>query len=103
MHGITIHGAQFLAPEKRTTPIAYFHADSGVAQIFTTLGDDIKRVAVLGMGAGTLACYRAPGREWAFYEIDPVVVRLAQDPRYFTYLSECAPKARIVVGDGRLT
>ena len=103
MHGITIHGAQWLAPEKRATPIAYFHADSGIAQIFGPLGEDIKRVAVLGMGAGTLACYRAPGRAWTFYEIDPVVVQLARDTRYFTYLSECAPDAKIVVGDGRLT
>ena len=103
MHGITIHGAQWLAPEKRATPIAYFHGDSGIAQIFSTLGPDMKRVAVLGMGAGTLACYRAPGREWTFYEIDPVVVQLARDTRYFTYLSECAPAARILVGDGRLT
>ncbi|HEX2826540.1 MAG TPA: fused MFS/spermidine synthase [Burkholderiales bacterium] len=103
MHGITIHGAQWLDPKKRTTPITYFHADSGIAQIFRVLGADVKRVAVLGMGAGTLACYRAPGRAFTFYEIDPVVVQLARDTRYFTYLSECAPHAKIGIGDGRLS
>jgi spermidine synthase len=102
MHGITIHGAQYLDPAKRTTPAAYFHEDSGVAEVFSTFGKDIRRVAILGMGAGTLACFRAPGREFTFYEIDPLVVRLARDTRYFTYLSDCAPRAHIVVGDARL-
>jgi hypothetical protein len=102
MNGITIHGAQYLAPAKRTKPVAYFHADSGIADVFSVLGPDIRHVAVLGMGAGTLACYRAPGRDWTFYEIDPVVVKLARDSRYFTYLSQCAPQARVVLGDGRL-
>lgn len=103
MHGITIHGAQYLNPEKHTTPAAYFHEDSGVAEVFKTLGSDLKRVAILGMGAGTLACFRAPDRAFTFYEIDPVVVQLARDTRYFTYLSDCAPQARIFIGDGRLT
>jgi hypothetical protein len=60
-------------------------------------------VAVVGLGAGTVACYRRPGQEWTFYEIDPVVVRLATDTRYFTFLSECAPDSKIIIGDGRLS
>jgi hypothetical protein len=105
MHGITIHGAQYIAPEKRTQPTTYFHADSPVGQVFSVLGRDgsLKRVAVIGMGTGTLACHRAPQREWTFYEIDPVVVKLAQDGRHFDFLARCAPDARIVVGDGRLS
>jgi hypothetical protein len=102
MHGITIHGAQFIDPARRSVPTTYFHADSGIGQIFSTYQRDLKRVAVLGMGAGTLACHRAPGRAWTFYEIDPVVVQLALDRRYFSFLSDCAPEANIVVGDGRL-
>lgn len=105
MHGITIHGAQFIDPAKRTKPTTYYHADSPIGQILSVLGRDggLRRVAVIGMGAGTLACHRSPGREWTFFEIDPIVVRLAQNPRYFHFLSDCAPKARVVLGDGRLT
>lgn len=105
MHGITIHGAQRIDPERRLIPTTYFHPDSPVAQLFSVLGrgDALRRVAVVGLGVGTLACHRAPGREFTFYEIDPVVVRLAQDPRYFSFLSGCAPNAPIVLGDGRLT
>lgn len=105
MHGITVHGAEYIAPEKRLKPTTYFHVDSPIGQVFSALGSNggLQRVAVIGMGAGTLACYRAPGRAWTFYEIDPVVVRIAQDARYFDFLGKCAPSAAIVLGDGRLS
>jgi hypothetical protein len=47
-------------------------------------------VAAVGLGAGSVACYRTAGQAWTFYEIDPAVVRIASDPRYFTYLKDCA-------------
>ena len=56
---------------------------------------------VVGLGAGSIACYRQPGQAWTFYEIDPAVAEIASDPKYFTYLQECAPEARIILGDGR--
>ena len=104
MHGITIHGAQFRDPALRTRPTTYFHSDSPIGHVLSLLGRDhaLQRVAVVGMGAGTLACHQAPQRQWTFFEIDPVVVSLARDPRFFSFLSLCAPDARIVVGDGRL-
>ncbi len=105
MHGITIHGAQRIEVERRLTPTTYFHADSPVARLLDVLSreEPLRKVAVVGLGVGTLACHRAPGREWIFYEIDPVVVSLAKDPRYFSFLSGCAPDAPIVLGDGRLS
>ena len=104
MHGITIHGAQHIDPEKRTKPTTYFHLDSPIGHVFSVLGrgDKMTQVAIVGMGTGTLACHRSPGREWTFYEIDPLVVSIARDERYFRFLSDCAPHARIEVGDGRL-
>jgi hypothetical protein len=105
LHGVTIHGAQYIAPEKRRVLTSYFHRDNPLGQMFYALGkgDRFRRVAVVGLGAGTVACYRKPGEEWTFYEIDPVVVQLATDTRYFTFMSECAPDSRIVIGDGRLS
>jgi hypothetical protein len=47
-------------------------------------------------------CYRKPGQNWTFFEIDPAMVRIARDPRRFTFISGCAPDARIVLGDARL-
>jgi hypothetical protein len=60
-------------------------------------------VAVVGLGAGSLACYHKSGQQWTFYEIDPSVERIARDPRYFTLLRDCAPDAGLVLGDARLS
>ena len=60
-------------------------------------------VAIVGLGAGTLACYAEPGDDWTYYEIDPAVVDIARDPNRFTYLAACAPDMPIVLGDARLT
>jgi spermidine synthase len=65
--------------------------------------DEGARVAVVGLGAGTLAAYGKPGQHFAFYEIDPTVVRLARDPRCFTFLGDCRATVEVVVGDARLT
>ena len=50
-----------------------------------------------------MAAYQSPGGELTFYEIDPLVERIARDRRYFSYLSNCAPQARVVLGDARLS
>jgi len=56
---------------------------------------------VVGLGTGTLAAYSQPGEQWRFFEIDPTVAHLSRD-LVFTYLTDCAPKARVVLGDARL-
>jgi predicted membrane-bound spermidine synthase len=63
----------------------------------------LDHVAVVGLGAGSLACYRQDPEQWTFFEIDPKVVRIARDPRMFRFLSVCAPAMPIVLGDARLT
>src|SRR5207302_1230798 len=46
---------------------------------------------------------RKAGEHWTFFEIDPEVIRIARDPRLFTFLSSCAADAPVVAGDARLT
>ncbi len=64
---------------------------------------ELGRVAVVGLGTGSLACHRRGREKWTFFEIDPDVVRIARDPRYFSFLSACAPALPVVMGDARLT
>jgi hypothetical protein len=104
VHGTTFHGAQHTDPAYKRRPLAYFHPEGPLGPFFGRLNEtgSLKNVAVLGLGAGAIGCYRKPDQRWTFYEIDPVVVKLARDTRYFQYVSQCLPEDRMVLGDGRL-
>jgi hypothetical protein len=107
-HGNTRHGQQDLLrtdSEGRHEPLTYYHRTGPLGHLFNNWEGPWsgQHVGVVGLGAGSIAYYARPGDDWTFYEIDPIVVRLAEDPKYFSYLSECrAGNVRMVVGDARL-
>lgn len=113
MHGTTLHGVERLThPDGQRVdhpvPASYYHPGSPMAR-----GIDVTRtmmpvnqqrvVGIVGLGAGSMACHARDGETWRFYEIDPVVVRIAQDASLFSFMSRCLPGADIVLGDARLT
>lgn len=104
-HGSTLHGQQSLDPDRRMVPLTYFTRSGPIGQVFGAFrGKAPLRVGVTGVGVGTLAAYAEPEDEWTFYEIDPAVIRLATDPRFFTYLGNSrALKLSIKPGDARLS
>ena len=73
IHGMTVHGIQFLNDRTRST--TYFVKDSGVGLLLDNYprADKGLHVGVLGLGAGTLATYAQRGDTYRFYEINPVV------------------------------
>ena len=106
-HGTTLHGQQSIDPALCLEPSTYFTRTGPIGEVLKSVGPHLKqpgsRVAILGLGAGTLATYAQPEERWTFYEIDPVIARIARDPRYFTYLRDCRALAvEIVLGDARL-
>ncbi|HYE31914.1 MAG TPA: fused MFS/spermidine synthase [Methylomirabilota bacterium] len=104
-HGTTIHGNQSWAPEPSCEPLAYYAKTGPLGSVFDLFrtSNIPKTVAAVGLGAGTVASYSRPGETWTFYEIDPAVVRIAQDNRLFTFLSQCAQAPyTIELGDARL-
>jgi hypothetical protein len=112
MHGTTIHGAQkFLNDDGtpvtgRPEPITYYHRDGGIGQAIAAVRERKGaglRVAVIGLGSGTLACASEPGETWKFFEIDQTMVDTARDPKYFSYIQNCEPDLKPVIGDARLT
>ncbi len=105
IHGSTIQGVQSLDPARQREPLSYYSRNGPIGQVFAAFsGTEIRRhVAVVGLGAGSLACYGEPVEQFTFYEIDPVVERIARDPHYFTFLRDCPPKIDVVLGDGRLS
>ena len=112
MHGTTIHGAEkFLNDDGspvqgRPEPISYYHKDGGIGQAITAIRERKGaplRVAVIGVGSGTLACAAEPDESWKFFEIDQTMVDAARDPRFFNYIRSCQPDLKPVIGDARLT
>lgn len=112
MHGTTVHGAIALknpdgTPKTgRPEPTTYYTFEGaigdGIAKVRAGKGGQLNRVAAIGLGTGSLACHVGPGEAWTYYEIDPDVVKIARDPRYFPFLTECAPNVPMVLGDARL-
>jgi len=104
LNGVTIHGAQHLEPALRHEPTTFYHRHGPLGQLFGAEGAGrFRNVALVGLGTGSAVCHREAGRTWTIYEIDPVVVSIARDPRWFDFLAACAPAARVVIGDGRLS
>jgi len=102
-HGTTLHGAQPLDDEYRLKPVTYYSPEGPAYDIFNSLKKyPDHRIAGVGLGVGSIACFTAPGRYFDFYEIDSDVVAIAQNPEYFTYLSDCKSDHTIILGDGRL-
>jgi spermidine synthase len=102
-HGNILHGVEFMSAPRPHLPIAYYHADSPIAHIFGSFKKKFRNanIAVVGLGSGTMAAYAEPGQNWTFYEINPLVVQIAEDPNLFTYLTDCKAHKTIVLGDGR--
>lgn len=104
-HGTTLHGLQLLgSAEREQMPTTYYIPSSGVGRammLAPALYGAEGRIGVVGLGTGTLACYAWPAQQWQFFEIDPVVADLAM--RRFSFMRTCAPEAKIVIGDARLS
>ena len=105
LHGTTLHGTQNLDPKLRTTPISYYYPTGPIGQIFQSFAQSRPNahVGVVGLGTGSLVCYAKPGQSFTFFEIDPMVERIARDPQQFTYLRDCPAQLKIIIGDARLS
>jgi SAM-dependent methyltransferase len=103
-HGTTMHGMQLM--NQPTLPISYYGSNSGVG-IASRRAEELfgrgATIGVVGLGTGTLACYRKPGQDWHYFEIDPLMVEIARDRKIFSFLEKCAPETKMHLGDARLT
>ena len=103
--GNTVHGRQFVDQSRRCEPLSYHHENGPLGQVMAVFNaaPANERVAVIGLGVGAMAAYATPAQEWTFYEINPDVIELARNSRYFTYLQHCVNGTlNVVEGDARL-
>ncbi len=102
LHGRILHGSQFQDSIRRKMPTTYFVRESGIGIALNHICkiDEPARIAVVGLGAGTLATYGRPGDYYCFYEINPDVIEIAQ--KYFSYLRDSPAKTQLELGDARI-
>lgn len=107
VHGTINHGTQRMEPEARRESVSYFHPTGPYGQVFAAFtGPNAKRrIAVTGLGIAALANYVERGQSLTYYEIDPAVVGIAQNPQLFTYYDDTKSRGvdlQVLVGDARL-
>ena len=101
LHGVILHGKQFLSPGRRDELTTYYGPTSGVGRaIAARQQQGPVKVAVIGLGTGTLAAWGRPGDTFRFYELDPDVIDVAKT--HYTFLSDSKAKIETVAGDARL-
>ncbi|MBZ5621486.1 MAG: fused MFS/spermidine synthase [Acidobacteriia bacterium] len=101
-HGTINHGEQFLNPARRDLPTTYYGPNTGVGvAIREKQKTGAIRVGVIGLGTGTLSAYGRLGDYYRFYEINPLVLRVAHSE--FTFLGDCKARLDVAMGDARLS
>lgn len=100
LHGLVVHGSQFVDSPMQDTPAAYYGRASAAGLLLSRPGPP-RRVGIIGLGAGALAAYGREGDLFRFYELNPMVIDFSR--RYFTYLARSAARIEIAEGDARLT
>lgn len=104
LHGNILHGMQAVDTAWRLEPGSYYGRLGPVGQLFDQSPGQAtrSRVGVVGLGIGALIAYGRPHERWTFFEINPTVVDVAMDRRYFSYLADTRVPYDIVLGEGRL-
>jgi SAM-dependent methyltransferase len=101
-HGTIDHGEQFQWPQNQRFATTYYSAGSGVGLAIRKLQiDGPMNVGVVGLGAGTLTTYARPVDHYTLYDINPLVLKIAQNN--FRFLRQCMAPREIVLGDARLS
>ena len=101
-HGTINHGEEYLDPSRRDLPTTYYGPNTGIG---VAIRDKQKkgpiRVGVIGLGTGTISAYGRPGDDYRFYEINPLVPRLARTQ--FHFIGDSKAHVEIAMGDARLS
>lgn len=104
-HGTTVHGEQIVQPAQLSCEPRTYYVRTGPIGEALTLALKSQaggRVAIVGLGTGALMAYSQEDDFFDFYEIDPAVRDLAENPDLFSCLSCGDGEYRVIVGDGRL-
>ncbi|HLK21674.1 MAG TPA: fused MFS/spermidine synthase [Bryobacteraceae bacterium] len=99
-HGTIRHGFQYLRGPKTGWPTSYYGPHSGAGIVLAALEKTGRRVAVIGLGTGTMAAWGRAGDTFRFYEINPAVQNIATT--WFSYLKNSRARTEVILGDARV-
>ena len=105
-HGTTLPGGQAVNPSYQCKPLVYYAEETPIGQVFTATRQarPAINIGAVGLGTGTVSTYVRASDRLTFFEIDPLMVKIATDPHNFSYISNCAlGPIGFVMGDARLT
>lgn len=101
VHGTINHGVQLLDAARRREITSYYNPMSGFGRVMRI--EQRKgplKVGITGLGAGVTAGFCRAGDTFRFYELNPLVLSIAQT--WFTFLADCPGDEQVYLGDGRL-
>ncbi|MGZ3370027.1 MAG: spermidine synthase, partial [Caulobacteraceae bacterium] len=104
VHGSTLHGAQAERPDQRCIPTTYYGPGTPIATTIRTVQSlhPAMHMGAVGLGTGTVAAFTRPTDSLQFFEIDPLIVRIAFDPAQFSFVKGCAKgRVSVTLGDAR--
>jgi hypothetical protein len=101
-HGRIKHGSQYLNEPLHSQPTSYFGPRSGVGVVMQAMQKEggTRNIAIVGLGAGTMAAWGRTGDTIRFYEINPDDERVARE--WFSYLKDSKAKVDVALGDARI-
>lgn len=106
-HGTTDHGIELIDLDRTgpATPQGYYNPMSPCGMTIHAVQQMRPsgiRVGAVGLGTGAVAAFNRETDLIHYFEIDPGVAEIAQNPEYFSYLSDAQGELSIELGDGRL-
>lgn len=99
-HGRTRHGMEYTQSAKLDWPTSYYGSHSGIAMALNAMERPDRRIAIIGLGTGTLAAWGRAGDTFRFYEINPDVEAIARS--WFSFLADSHARTEVVLGDARV-
>ena len=99
-NGFTIHGDELFSQDTNEIVVDVQSYHLPIIKNAQKMG---KPYASFGLGTGYDLCYLQKGDQIDFYEINPDLIKMAQNPQYFHSLSSCEGNYKIIEGDVRQT
>ena len=103
-HSTTLHGRQYLDPERAKVPLSYHHPKAPAGEVIRSGLIDARSIGMIGLGTGACTLYGRDGEDFVVYELDPDNKAIAES--HFTYLGLARARGvdvDVVPGDARVS